>query len=359
MSTQSQSTSGPYRPTTWALGGVPKKNIDIPVTAIFLCLYMLGAATHMTIFQYNKRRGHKFLFNGMIFVLSTAQQLRGQDQLVGSTFIPSIPPASYAHLLPGFCMARITTCTLRIASISLPTNIRLAIAAQIFVAAGILLIFIINLIWSQRILRAHHPLGWHPSLRWVFNALYAVVVFTLAILITSVVQSFYTLRPRTRNIDRALQLYGATLFAVVAFLPIPIVALALVLSRASKRKVETFGQGRHRTKMAVLMAGAALCCLGASYRAGVFWMRPVPHSQPEPARFHRGWFYFMNFGLEILVLYLYAIMRVDLRFHIPDGAKGPGSYRAAGKSEGDVVAVESVRAQVTRDSEEEPKEEEV
>ncbi|KAL5382838.1 hypothetical protein PMIN02_009832 [Paraphaeosphaeria minitans] len=324
MSTQS--TSGPYRPTTWALGGVPKKNIDIPVTAIFLCLYMLGAATHMTIFQYNKRRGHKFLFNGMIF---------------------------------GFCMARITTCTLRIASISLPTNIRLAIAAQIFVAAGILLIFIINLIWSQRILRAHHPLGWHPSLRWVFNALYAVVVFTLAILITSVVQSFYTLRPRTRNIDRALQLYGATLFAVVAFLPIPIVALALVLSRASKRKVETFGQGRHRTKMAVLMAGAALCCLGASYRAGVFWMRPVPHSQPEPARFHRGWFYFMNFGLEILVLYLYAIMRVDLRFHIPDGAKGPGSYRAAGKSEGDVVAVESVRAQVTRDSEEEPKEEEV
>ncbi|KAL5410591.1 hypothetical protein PMIN06_010625 [Paraphaeosphaeria minitans] len=324
MSTQS--TSGPYRPTTWALGGIPKKNIDIPVTAIFLCLYMLGAATHMTIFQYNKRRGHKFLFNGMIF---------------------------------GFCMARITTCTLRIASISLPTNIRLAIAAQIFVAAGILLIFIINLIWSQRILRAHHPLGWHPSLRWVFNALYAVVVFTLAILITSVVQSFYTLRPRTRNIDRALQLYGATLFAVVAFLPIPIVALALVLSRASKRKVETFGQGRHRTKMAVLMAGAALCCLGASYRAGVFWMRPVPHSQPEPARFHRGWFYFMNFGLEILVLYLYAIMRVDLRFHIPDGAKGPGSYRAAGKSEGDVVAVESVRAQVTRDSEEEPKEEEV
>ncbi|OAG10137.1 uncharacterized protein CC84DRAFT_1084241 [Paraphaeosphaeria sporulosa] len=321
---QLQSTSGPYRPTTWALGGVPKKNVDIPVTAVFLFLYIIGAATHMTIFQYNKRRGHKFLFNGMIF---------------------------------GFCMARITTCTLRIASISLPTNIRLAIAAQIFVAAGILLIFIINLIWSQRILRAHHPLGWHPLVRWVFNALYIVIIFTLAIVITAVVQSFYTLRPRTRTIDRALQLYGQTLFAVVAFLPIPIVALALALSRVGKREVETFGKGRHRTKIAVLMAGATLCCLGAAYRAGASWMSPVALSQPEPARFYRGWFYFMNFGLEILIVYMYAVMRVDLRFHIPNGAKGPGSYRVARKSEGDVVDVESLRAQMTRNSVESEKEE--
>jgi hypothetical protein len=33
-----------------------------------------------------------------------------------------------------------------------------------------------------------------------------------------------------------------------------------------------------------------------------------------------------NFGVEILTVYLYAIMRVDRRFHIPDGARGPGSY---------------------------------
>lgn len=258
-------------------------------------------------------------------------------------------------------MARITTCILRIASISLPTNLRLAIAAQIFVAAGILLIFIINLIWSQRILRAHHPLGWHPSIRWVFNALYTVVVFALAIVITSVVQSFYTLRPRTKTIDRALQLYGATLFAVVAFLPIPIVALALALSRASRREIETFGEGKHRTKIAVLMAGATLCCLGAAYRAGASWMPPVPLSQPEPARFYRGWFYFMNFGLEVLIVYMYAIMRVDLRFHIPNGAKGPGSYRVTGRGGEDerrVVDVESLRGQESRDSEEEPKKEE-
>lgn len=226
-------------------------------------------------------------------------------------------------------MARITTCTLRIASVSLPTNLRLAIAAQIFVAAGILLIFIINLLWTQRILRAHHPIGWHPSIDYIFTTLYVVIVLSLAMLITAVVQSFYTLRPRTRQIDRDIQLYGMTLFAIIAFLPIPLVGIALILGKTSSsgRKVEKFGQGRHRTKIAVLLLGATLCCLGASYRAGTSWLHPVSMREPEPARFHRGWFYFMNFGLEILIVYMYAIMRVDLRFWIPDGAKGPGSYR--------------------------------
>jgi hypothetical protein len=252
-------------------------------------------------------------------------------------------------------MARITTCTLRIASVCLPANLRLAIAAQIFVAAGILLVFVINLIWSQRILRAHHPFGWHPSIGWIFNALYLIIVLTLAVLVTSVVQSFYTLRPRTKTIDRDLQLYGATLFAVVSFLPILIIALSLGLSRATKREVERFGQGRHRTKIAVLLAGATLGCLGASYRAGTSWMQPVQHSAPEPARFYRGWFYFMDFGLEIVIVFLYAIMRVDLRFHIPDGAKGPGSYASSVKSEEHderALDVESIGARGRSNSEE-------
>ncbi|KAJ4352458.1 uncharacterized protein N0V89_007806 [Didymosphaeria variabile] len=256
-------------------------------------------------------------------------------------------------------MARIVTCTLRIASVSLPTNIRLAIAASIFVAAGILLIFIINLIWSQRILRAHHPVGWHPFIRWVFIGLYVVIVFTLAILITAVVQSFYTLRPRTKTIDRSLQLYGSTLFAIVSFLPIPIVGLSLALSRASKREVEKFGQGRHRTKIYVLLTGATLCCLGASYRAGTSWMTPVPLSQPEPTRFYKGWFYFMNFGIEIMIVYLYAVMRVDLRFHVPNGAHGPGSYRKGAQGGEEVVRrtsdVESMGDMERTETEEETK----
>jgi len=226
-------------------------------------------------------------------------------------------------------MARIVTTSLRIASVSLPGNVRLALAAQIFVAAGVLVIFIVNLIWSQRILRAHHPtIGWHKSISIVFTALYVLIVATLIILITATVQSFYTLRPRTRTIDRALQLYGSTFYAIISFLPIVIVALALVIPRSAP--LEKFGHGRHRTKVIVLLIGSTLLCLGASFRTGTSWKHPVPLRQPEPGYFSKACFYIFNFGVETIVVYMYAIMRVDLRFWVPDGSKGPGSYAELG-----------------------------
>lgn len=51
----------------WALGANVKKNVDIPISAVFLVLYIGGAVTHMTIFQLNKRKGHKFLMSGLLF----------------------------------------------------------------------------------------------------------------------------------------------------------------------------------------------------------------------------------------------------------------------------------------------------
>jgi hypothetical protein len=230
-------------------------------------------------------------------------------------------------------MARITTCVLRIASISLPTDIQLGIAASIFVTAGVLLIFIINLLWAQRLLRAFHPtIGWHRGTSIVFTSLYVIIGLTLAVVITSVVQNFYTLRPRTKFIDRALQLYGQTMFAVVSSLPIIIVLLVLATSR--RRRPEKFGAGRLSYKIAVLLTGSVLVSLGACYRCGTSWKTPVPRSEPLPAYFLKACFYVFNFVVEILTVYMYAIMRVDLRFHIPDGAKGPGSYEVRTNVEG-------------------------
>jgi hypothetical protein len=57
----------PYRPTVWALGGRSTKSVDLPITAVFLALFIIGAATHMTILQLNRKRNHKFLFNGALF----------------------------------------------------------------------------------------------------------------------------------------------------------------------------------------------------------------------------------------------------------------------------------------------------
>ena len=157
----------PYPPTQASLGGRPTIKVDDPICAIFIFLFVLGAISHMTILQVNLRRGQKFVMSGMLF---------------------------------GFCMARITALTLRLAVSTHPTNISLLIAANIFAALGVILLFVINLIFTQRILRATHPrLGWHKAFSLAFKIYYASVVAVIMVLITAIVQSSYT---RDRSILR-------------------------------------------------------------------------------------------------------------------------------------------------------------
>ncbi|KAI9839731.1 MAG: hypothetical protein M1838_004270 [Thelocarpon superellum] len=286
----------PYAPTTAALGGTPTVALDVPITAVFLALYLLGAATHMTIFQLNKRKGHKFIISGMMF---------------------------------GFCMARTVTCILRIAWATRPTKVPLAIAASVFVSAGVLLLFIVNLVFAQRLLRASHPnLGWHRLTQHVGTLYIGSIVVSLIMLITCTVQSFYTLNLNTHRIDRDVQLYGATYFSVVAFLPIPITLISLLVPR--RAPLDKFGVGRHRTKVAILLLAAVLLTLGASFRAGTTYLTPRPSSDPAWYQ-SKTCFYLFDFTIEILVIYLYAILRVDMRFWVPNGAHGPGAYSTARK----------------------------
>ena len=232
-------------------------------------------------------------------------------------------------LLFGFCMARITSCVLRVVWATRPTNIRLAIAAQIFVAAGVVLIFVINLIFAQRIIRAAHPhSGWHPLFSRLLISIYVLIVVSLVMLITATVQSFYTLNLNTKRIDRDIQLYGQTLFAIVSFLPIPMVVAGLVVPR--KTRIEKFGSGRWRSKIYILLTATFLLCLGATFRVGTNYKTPRPRNNPAPYH-NKACFYVFNFVVEILVLILYVVLRVDLRFHVPDGSHGPGDYSGRNK----------------------------
>ncbi|CAO2654882.1 Nn.00g116150.m01.CDS01 [Neocucurbitaria sp. VM-36] len=296
----------PYPPAVWALGGSPKKSIDIPTQSVFLFLFAIGAAAHMTIFQKNRARSHKFLPNLFCFA---------------------------------FCMARIATSVLRIASVSLPQDLQLAIAAQIFVAAGVLIIFVINIVFAMRLVRSmHSSVGWHPIFSAVFKIIYALIGATLVIVITATVQTFYTLSTNTRSIDRALQLYGSTFLAIIATLPLPMVLLSLLIPHSSH---DHFGAGRLRTKITVLLVGTILLSFGAWYRCGVAWQTPIPRSRPLPGYMGKAPFYVVNFAVEILTVYLYAIMRIDRRWHVPNGAKGPGSY--SGSQQMDDVEMQGSR----------------
>jgi hypothetical protein len=57
----------PYAPQIWQLGGAPDKSVDVPVSAVLLAMFIGAAAIHMTILQKNNKRGHKFLFSGVMF----------------------------------------------------------------------------------------------------------------------------------------------------------------------------------------------------------------------------------------------------------------------------------------------------
>jgi hypothetical protein len=289
----------PYPPTAASLGGTPTLGEDDPILAVFIFLFLLGAITHMTILQVNLQRGQKFMMSGMLF---------------------------------GFCMARIVACSIRLAWSTHLHNISVAIAAQIFVAIGVILIFVINLIFAQRIVRAsHHHFGWAKWFSWAFKLYYVSIVLMITALVACTVQSFYTLSNNTRRIDRDVELVGTTYFAVTAFLPTLLVVLRAVIPR--KAQTEKFGTGHFNTKILILLCSSLLLTFGASFRAVIgYFPRPVD----DPVWYlSKPCFYLVNFTIEWLVVAMYAIIRVDKRFWIPNHAHGPGDYTVR---QGSVVA---------------------
>ncbi|PLB49442.1 hypothetical protein P170DRAFT_437015 [Aspergillus steynii IBT 23096] len=302
-SLQSRS-GGPYASTTASLGELPSITPDIPVSAVFIAIFIAFAATNMTILQVNLRRNHKFVLSGAMF---------------------------------GFSMARITTLVLRIVWASRQHNVRLAIAAGIFVNAGILVIYIVNFILSQRILRAKQPhVGWNPIYRVLCKVLYFGIFAALVMVIAAMVVSVYTLNPHTKTICRDIQLAALTYFLVFSCLPFLHVAVTFWLPRSQDE--ETFGEGSMGAKTIIVLLSTGLCVFNAGFKAGVNWSPLRPITSP-------GWFdskasfYVFIFVFEVLILCLLTFSRIDKRFFVPNGCKGPGDYtqlrEKSSKADGD------------------------
>ncbi|RMZ76502.1 hypothetical protein DV738_g4928, partial [Chaetothyriales sp. CBS 135597] len=291
MSASSGQTKGPYAPPTAPVGGLPTVGLDVPICAAFIALYLGAAAGHMTLFQLNRRRNQLFLLSALMF---------------------------------GFCMARVVTMVMRIVWACYLINVKVAMAATIFVNAGVLILFIVNVIFAHRILRAAHPyVGWHKTVTAIFAVFYILIIFSLAIAITAVVQGAYTLDVSIRLIDRKLQIAASSYMLFFSFLPILIVALGILVP--SRHRLDKFGSGSWRAKIVILLTGTTILLLGSAFRAATVFLKP--RLRTDPAWYHAKWaFYFFNFALEIIVIYLYLAARVDQRFDVPHGAKRPGDY---------------------------------
>lgn len=279
------------------MGELPSVIPDIPICAVLMAIYIGFAVVNMTILQINLRRGHKFIISGALF---------------------------------GFCMARITTLALRIVWATRQRSIQIAIAASILVNAGILLVYIINLILAQRILRAKQPrLGWHPIGRIGAKILYALIVAALIMVITAIVLNVYTLDRHIQNQCRDVELAAITYLLVFTCLPLLLVLLAVLLPRSPHE--ESFGQGRMVTKVAIVTVSSCLCMLIAGFKAGVFWSPPRPITNPAWYD-SKAAFYVFGFALEIIALSVLTLSRIDKRFLIPNGSTKPGDYSGGTQS---------------------------
>ncbi len=229
----------------------------------------------------------------------------------------------------GFSMARVMAMVMRIAWAAQNTNIGVQITAQITTSAGVLLLFVVNLIFAQRILRAAHPhFGWHKAVSVAFKVVYALIAIILIMVVTITIQMFYTINANTLRIDRNIQLAASSFLTAVSFLPLPLVILGVIVHR--KTRLEKFGVGRWRTKVGILLAATTLLTLGAAFRCGTAFMPFRPRN--NPAWYHAKWcYYFFNFTVEAIVVYLYILVRVDRRFHIPNGSKQAGDYSGRNK----------------------------
>lgn len=217
-------------------------------------------------------------------------------------------------------MCRIFTFALRLSWSVERTNASIALASTIFVAAGTPILYIINLVFAHRIIRAQHPkLGWHKSLSLLARAVVVSVIGALILLIFAGITMSFTLNTALRQRCRDIQLFGTTFYTFIAFLPIPMVLIGLVLPR--RIRTEKFGQGRFRTKIIVLLTSTLLLTLRAVWGTTAAWLTPVPKIQAIPWYYSKPAFYCVQLLPELLVVYLYAFVRVDRRFFTPTGQR--------------------------------------
>ncbi|ORY65058.1 uncharacterized protein BCR38DRAFT_190352 [Pseudomassariella vexata] len=282
---------GPPYPIAGAVvGGVPTMPVDDPVSAVLAFFFIVGAGIHMGIFQFNRKHGHLFVFSAMMFA---------------------------------FCLIRAAALVMRMVWASNLRNVNVAMAANILTQAGTVIVFVINLFFAQRIVRGYHPkFGWSTPARVVLRLLVGSCIACLLMVIIATIQYFFTLDEGVRRSCRIVQLFSGSYLMVLAFIPIPIVLIAALAPRDSR--VEKFGEGSWSSKLLLVTFTSTLLTIGAGFRVGTNY---YPRAAKDPAWYHhQAAFYIFNFVFDIIVTYVYIGMHFHKRFHVPNGAKGPGSY---------------------------------
>lgn len=256
---------------------MPTPRVDDPIAAVMIALFFFVAIFHMT-WRLNQPKEHLSKISLLLFI---------------------------------FSMTRIVALVMRLTWASHPTNINVAIAAQIFLAAGVLIFFVINLIFARRVLGDYTVFGRHRAIDLAMKFLICCVAGCLIMVIVATVYSFFTLDLHTRQQCRDIQLVSSTYLSLLAFIPIPAGILALLLAEPIE---DLAHRKRFHARLQLLLFTAALLTLGAGFRTGTLYdARPLGHTTWFH---HKAAFYCFNFGVEIICTYTVAIARFDRRFRL-------------------------------------------
>src|SRR5262249_15421715 len=108
---------------------------------------------------------------------------------------------------------------MRIAFAASSSNANLAVASGVFTAAGVILLFLVNLFFALRLLRGYHPsLGWHPVVAIVSRFVLFSLVAVLIMVVVATVYSFFTLEPGPRASARDVQRFSGAYTTFLALL---------------------------------------------------------------------------------------------------------------------------------------------
>lgn len=277
--------SSPFQ-GTYPTGGIPAKGTDIPVSSVLLVVYLgLGIVHAIFFFKLSKK-----------------------------TFIPGA-------MVMGFCFSRVVTMCLRIAWTANVTIKNLAIAANVFVNGGVLLIYVINLIFLHRYILQIFPSiptnGKH-LFNLIAHAYMLSVVPLLVLVIAPGVQLFLTTDPDIIVTDRTILRFAQCYLTVFVAVQVATVVVVWVYYFLKSRKASGMS-GKEVTIRAsiIFFVGSLLLWIQAIKTRQTFYT-PTPQTPHNPPWFlQRPILYAGLFLPEILCVLIYSVTNIRLRFLKP------------------------------------------
>lgn len=148
------------------------------------------------------------------------------------------------------------------------------------------------------------------------------VPLIIVVQIASIIALFFSVGDETRlNAFEGVLKFGSSYNLFLVTFPFIVISVACAIPGP---RPERFGKGSLRVKTSLVMLASILLATGATIRSYAFFNPRLPVN--DDVLYGKPIFYTTQFMLEIIVVALYALLRFDLLFHVPNGSSGPGDY---------------------------------